>query len=313
MRGLLVINPRATTTSARVTDVLVHAFADELDLHVTMTTHRGHARKLGEQARIDGVDLVITLGGDGVIHEVVNGMLQDGPGSDVPMLATIPGGSGNVFARALGLPLDAVEASGQILDGLREGRSRTVGLGRVRIDEVQDAWFVVNAGLGIDAEIIDAMERHRKQGRQASPTRYLTTALRQYFQRTNRKHAALTVTRPGQPALDHVHLTIVQNTAPWTFFGPWPIDPCPLADFDTGLDLFALRKLSLFPALRTARRMIMSSAAGSSGSSIVVWHDQADFTVQADPATPMQIDGESLGPVRIARFTAVPCALRAIV
>jgi diacylglycerol kinase family enzyme len=313
MRGLLVINPRATTTSTRVTDVLVHAFADELDLSVTMTTHRGHAYKLGEQARLDGLDLVITLGGDGVIHEVVNGMLSDGPGDHVPMLATVPGGSGNVFARALGLPLDPVEATGELLDGLRERRTRTIGLGRVTIDGGEPQWFVANAGLGIDAEIIEAMDEQRKAGRAATPLRYLNTAVRQYFRRTDRKHPALTVTRSGSSAVDHVFVAIVQNTAPWTFFGSWPIDPCPQADFDAGLDLFAIRRLGIAPTLRATRRMVWSVSAGSTKRSIAVWHDQAAFTVQADRPTPMQMDGEALGRVRKAEFCAVPHALTTVI
>ena len=313
MRGLLVINPHATTTSARVTDVLVHAFADELDLSVTMTTHRGHAYKLGEQARLDGLDLVITLGGDGVIHEVVNGMLSDGPGPEVPMLATVPGGSGNVFARALGLPLDSVEATGELLDGLREQRTRTIGLGQVVIDDGEPRWFVANAGLGLDAEIIEAMDAQRRAGRTATPMRYLTTALRQYFARTDRKHPALTVTRSGSSTVDHAFVAIVQNTAPWTFFGSWPIDPCPQADFDAGLDLFAVRRLSIAPALRVVRRLIWSVSAGSTKRSIAVWHDQAAFTVQADRPTPMQMDGEAVGSVRKAEFRAVPNALTTVI
>ena len=96
---------------------------------VETTAHRGHAVTLAEQARRDGMDLVITLGGDGVVNEVINGLLCDGPGPQVPMLATVPGGSGNVFARALGLPADAVAAAGQLLDAIRLQRTRTIGLG----------------------------------------------------------------------------------------------------------------------------------------------------------------------------------------
>jgi diacylglycerol kinase family enzyme len=311
VRAELIINPRATTTSARVIDVLVHAFADELDLHVTMTTHAGHAHKIGEQARLDGTGLVITLGGDGVIHEVVNGLLTDGPGPDVPILATIPGGSGNVFARALGLPLDPVEAAGAILECLRADRFRSIGLGRVHSD-AGSRWFVANAGLGIDAEIIESMEQQRAAGHVATPNRYLRTALRQYFARTDRKHPALTIRRPGQPAIDQVSVTIVQNTAPWTYFGRWPIDPCPQADFDAGLDLFALRGLGVPTALRAVRRMVMSVSAGSTRRSLIVWHDQSTFTVEADRPIPLQTDGESAGRVRIAEFWSVPKALRTV-
>ena len=61
MRGLLVVNPHATTTSPRVRDVLVRALGDALDLEVVTTDHRGHARALGEGARREHLDIVEAL------------------------------------------------------------------------------------------------------------------------------------------------------------------------------------------------------------------------------------------------------------
>ena len=306
MRGLLVVNPRATTTSTRVTDVIVNALSHELDLQVTMTTHRGHGFELGRAARAQGLDIVITLGGDGVVNEVVNGLLEEGVGDDVPILATIPGGSGNVFARALGIPVDAVEATGEIMEAIREKRTRTIGLGTVN-----GRWFTSNAGVGLDAEIISAMEEQRSAGRTASPTRYLMTTLRQYFARTDRKNPALTLTSAAG-AEDGVFLAIVQNTAPWTYFGSWPIDPCPQASFDTGLDVFALRKLRVVSAMRAARRMLAHSTAGSTKDSIIVHHDLDSFTIRCSRPMPMQVDGESTPEVSVAEFASVSSALRVI-
>lgn len=102
-----------------------------MKLESITTEYRGHARDLGRQAaESDDIDLVVALGGDGTVNEVVNGLLHNGPDPDsLPRLAVVPGGSTNVFARALGLPNDAVEATGALLDALRERRERTVGLG----------------------------------------------------------------------------------------------------------------------------------------------------------------------------------------
>ena len=89
---------------------------------------------------------MVALGGDGTVNEVVNGILSEGVRPGLPDLAVVPGGSTNVFARALGMPASAVEATGQILEALREGRSRRVGLGKA-----DERWFTFCAGLGIDA------------------------------------------------------------------------------------------------------------------------------------------------------------------
>src|SRR6058998_2209575 len=79
MRALLVVNPAATTTSARTRDVLIHALASEMKLEAVTTEYRGHARDLGRQAaESKDIDLVVALGGDGTVNEVVNGLLHAG-------------------------------------------------------------------------------------------------------------------------------------------------------------------------------------------------------------------------------------------
>ncbi len=308
MRGLLVVNPHATTTSPRVTDVLVQALSRELDLEVTVTTHKGHGIEIGERARMEGLDIVVTLGGDGIIHEVVNGLLADGVREGLPRLATVPGGSGNVFARALGLPADPVEATGHLLDSVRNGNTRRIGLGRAA-----DRWFITNAGIGLDAEVIDAMEEQRRAGHTATPVRYLATVIRHTFWVTDRRNPRLSLRRPGRLTVDGVFHVIVQNTKPWTYFGTWPIQPCPDASFDTGLDVFALRSLDTTNTLRAARRMIMHAKSGSTRNSIVIWHDVDAFTVTVSVPKGLQIDGESIGLVTEVHFESVPDALEVFV
>jgi diacylglycerol kinase family enzyme len=306
-----VVNPKATTTSPRVIDLIVHALSDELDLDVTVTTHKGHGILLGELALQQGLDVVITLGGDGIVNEVVNGILANGPGPHVPRIATVPGGSANVFARTIGLPADSAEAAGQVLDALRAGTTRTIGLGRAG-----DRWFLANAGLGIDAEIIAAMEDHRKAGRAATPTRYLTTTLNEFFRGTNRKEPALTLTRPsadGTERLEGVFLAIIQNTSPWTYFGTWPISPCPDAEFDLGLDVFAVRRLRVPTALRAARRMLTRTTGGTAGGGLILWHDQECFTLSATRPVEFQIDGEGMGPTTEVVFRRHPDALTVVI
>lgn len=316
MRALLVVNPRATTTSTATADVIVGALAHELDLEVTFTTHRGHGVDLGNWALDNQIDAVIALGGDGVVNEVVNGILRDGTGPRIPALGVIPGGSANVFSRTLGIPNDPVEATGALLRSAREGRFRRIGVGHATFD-TGGRWFVVNAGLGIDAQIIATMERQRRAGKKASPGRYLLTTIQEYFR--TRQPVPMELRRSGSPPIQDVVVAIVQNTSPWTYFGTIPIDPCPHASFDTGLDLFAIRSLGPFTTVRIATRMLTRSGRGSARGSgrgeagtIVVWHDQASFHLSThDPGSlvAIQIDGEGLGTTREATFTSHPQAL----
>ena len=312
MRALLVVNPRATTTSARTREVIAHALSASIDLEVADTTHRTHATDLGRQARLDGLDVVLVLGGDGTVNEVVNGLLADGPGHDVPALGTIPGGSANVFSRSVGIPEDPIEATGLLIEAIEHKRSRTIGLGQAAYDG-RRRWFLCNAGLGVDAEIIEEMEKQRAAGLEATPARYFQTAVRQIAVRTERREPALVVRRPGVPDVEGVFLTIVQNSSPWTFLGPIPVDPCPRASFDTGLDLFAPRSLAVLHTLGHVRRMLLGRRTRYPFGGLLSLHDQSEMTVDATRPTPLQIDGEAVGPVTSVTFRSVPRALGVLV
>jgi diacylglycerol kinase family enzyme len=307
-RARLIVNPKATTTSARARDVLIHALRSDLDLEVTETTHRGHARTLAMSARSTGVDLVVGLGGDGTVNEIVNGLLADGPGVGVPKFALVPGGSTNVFARAVGLSDDQVEATGQILEALREGRSRRIGLGRA-----DDRWFTFTAGLGLDAEVVASVEERRAQGRRSTHSLYVRSAVGRFFGGTERHHGPLTLTVDGAEPLAGLFLVLVGNTSPWTFLGRLRVDPFPDASFDADLDVLALSRLSVGATLLAAGQILTPNGQVPWGKSVVHRHDVAHFVVRADPPVAFQVDGDYLGVRSRVDFTAVPQALDVVV
>ena len=304
---MLIANPHATATDWRVRDVIDAAFSSVVgELEVVTTTHRGHAGELAARAAMDGTEVLITLGGDGTIHEVVNGLLDAGSSSP-PVLATIPGGSANVFARACGLPNDPVQASGLMLRSLRQARHRSIGLGRAN-----GRWFTCNAGLGLDAEVIAAMERHRSGGKQASPSRYVTTALAQYFGSTDRREPRLTVLPGADAPVDHVFLSIVQNCSPWTYMGAVPVNACPEASFDKGLDVFALRDMRIIPSLRVTGRLLRGGGTKNRTKAGYSAHDQRSLTIVGRDEVAFQVDGEGLGLTRHVIFESVPNALKVL-
>jgi len=320
MRALLVVNPTATTTRPRTREVLVSALTAELDLEVVETTHRGHAIELGTRATREKFDVVVALGGDGTVNEVVNGLLADGPGADVPALGVVPGGSANVFIRALGAPRDPVDAAGLLLEALREGRRRTIGLGRAN-----DRWFIFCAGYGLDAAVVGRVERARARGRTATPGLYVRSAVAQYAGGPERRATSvelkLDAPGPGEIAVKadaeaepsgRFAAVIVQNCSPWTYLGPRPVNPCPEASFDAGLDLLALRGWGLPSTLRTVWQ-ILSPKPDPRGRQIVRRHDLSGFVLRSEPGLAAQVDGDYLGELTEMRFTAVPDALRVVV
>jgi len=309
VRALLIVNPRATSTTPLRRDVIARALASAVDLAVQETRYPGHATQLAGTAGGTGHDLVLTLGGDGTVNEVVNGIIRAGHGAArQPALAALPGGSANVFTRALGLPTDPVDAAGQIIGALSAGRARSIGLGLAG-----DRYFTSNAGLGLDAEVVRAVEGVRAQGRPATPVLYTWMTLRQFYRATDRRHPALSLDRDGQPRLGPLFLCIVSNSAPWTYLGRRAVQTSPQASFDTGLDVFALRSLRTVGTLRAVRQMLAGGERPPRGRHVVSLHDEAGLTVRADRPVAFQVDGEYVGERECVTFRSVPHALRVIV
>lgn len=341
MRALAVTNPNATSMSPRTRDVIVLALGSELKIDVAETAARGHAADLAAQARADGFDLVVAVGGDGTANEVVNGLLRGSSDTDVPRFAVVPGGNANVFARALGLPAEPIEATGVVIERLRAGRTRHISLGLLDADiisgegsgisAIADAgaadtnvrsvrrWFTFCVGLGLDAEVVRAVERHRADGVRATPQLFFRTALKQFF-RTDRSHPALTLERQDSDDDDAAtHPTaaetalfwaVITNTTPWTYFGDRPLEPTPEASFDTALDVFALRNLHALPAARLLRRLMTGKAPR--GRAVVTHHDEARLKFRARRPIAVQVDGEYLGDCLTASIVNAPRALAVV-
>jgi diacylglycerol kinase family enzyme len=310
---MLIVNPHATSTTPLRRDVIARALASELDLTVVQTRYRGHAAHFAAEAARDGHQLVLTLGGDGTVNEAVNGLLRAAPpgagGPETrPALATLPGGSANVFTRALGMPSDPVDATGRLLAALTGEGRRTIGVGLA-----EDRYFTINAGLGIDAEVVRAIEGLRADGQEASAGLYVWTTIRHFFGVTNRRQPALALELNGRPAAGRLFFAIVSNAAPWTYLGSRPINPSPEAAFNTGLDVFAARTLATLPTLGTLRYMLGIGQGGhAEPRHILSLHDESELVFRASRPIAFQVDGEYVGEREHVTFRSVPDALRVI-
>ncbi len=256
---------------------------------------------------------MVTFGGDGTVNEAVNGILDADAGDPpdpaaLPALTALPGGSANVFTGALGLPRDPVDATGQILRCLAEQRERTISLGTA-----DGRFFTSNAGLGLDAEVVRAMQGLRAHGRTVTPALWVRLALRQFYRQTDRRRPGIDVELDEGAAPDPVFVGIVSNTAPWTYLGTREVNANPRAGFDTGLDLFALRKLSTVSTFGAIGRMLTASRDRDlGGRHVLSYHDQARVLMRASRPIAFQIDGEYVGERQSVEFRSIPKALRVL-
>jgi diacylglycerol kinase family enzyme len=304
VRGLLIVNPQATTTTGNSADLAVRSLAGLIDLDVEHTRYRGHARELAAAAR---AELVIVLGGDGALNEAVNGLMSRPPGTGRgPLLAVIPGGGGNVFAQALGLPVDPAAAIARIRQVVETGRYRTIGLGLAG-----DRYFTFSAGLGLDAEAVGEVERLRASGRRESAALFAWAILRRYS-RTDRRRPALTLERDGQPATSELFMTAITNRSPWTYVHGRAMLPVPNPDFNSGLDVLALRKLRPTTIVSAIGQMLLRRNRPPRGRHVLTVTGLESLTVRSARPIAFQVDGDYLGETEAVKFQFVPDALRVV-
>jgi len=312
VRAVLIVNPNATSTTPAGRDLLAHALESRVGLVVTHTDHRGHAIEIAEAAKRDGTDVIIVHGGDGTVNEVVNGLLgkpgPDRPAADtLPAVAVVPGGSANVFARALGISPDPIEATNQLIDllGAHRGAWRRIGL----MDCVE-RWAVFTAGMGVDGDVVAAVEAQRAKGRKVTAGRYIRIAVREMLGSV-RDEPLLTVHLPDREPVSGVHFAFVSNASPWTYANARPVWTNPDTTFETGLGVFAVTTMNVAANLLVVRRML-SKKARIKGKHLIREDNLPWVRITSAEPIACQVDGDFLGMRDDMTFTAVPGALEVV-
>ena len=201
-RTLIIANPAAQSGAAREVAERLQRFLDmtartsQFDL--VMTDYMGHAKELAAQAQ--GYRTVIALGGDGVIHEVVNGLMTHDSHTR-PALAVLPVGSGNDFAQTLGIS----DFSGNDFAALLTCEMQRQDIGRVQSwnpaagsGEAAIEYYDQTLSVGIDAAIgLGTTDLRKKTGLTGAPL-YTLSGLEQFALRY--RNYPMTVNFDGAPA-----------------------------------------------------------------------------------------------------------------
>jgi YegS/Rv2252/BmrU family lipid kinase len=298
MRALLIANTNASTVTPRKMSVIQHALASELKLEVVLTKRKDHATHLARGAVHEGIDLVIALGGDGTVNEVVNGLA----GTPVPM-AILPGGGTNVLARSLGIPEDTVEATGHLIANL-QNEPRRVSVGRA-----EGRYFTFGCGIGLDGAIVRDVERRQRLKKTAGEWYYVWSGFR-IFAAVDKRVPSVAI-RWGedlQHGRDGLFLAICQKTTPFTYLGRRQMRICPEANLDLGLDCLAIDRLDTRFVLRIVAQMF-TSARHIQNRHVLYLHDQPRIEVTSLRTLPVEMDGEYIGDRDRLLLESVPDAL----
>ncbi len=148
-RVKIILNPVADMRNAwKVANDLRPIVAEYGNADWSGTVYPTHATELAKQAAEAGYDRVIAMGGDGTVHEVINGIMQV-PKEHRPILGVVPVGSGNDFAHALGIPLQSDKA---LVCALNDSPG-SIDLGVMTDEHGRQEYFDNTLGIGFDAVV----------------------------------------------------------------------------------------------------------------------------------------------------------------
>lgn len=161
-KRLVILNPtsRQGTSGESAPAVKMHLHAGDHDF--VITERPGHATELAAGA--SAYDVVVACGGDGTVHEVVNGLMQI-PAETRPALAIVPTGSGNDTCRAYGIPLEIAQACAVVLADHRVGAD---------LGKCNDIYFNNSMSVGLDSLVSVRAEDLKRFGLSGIPLYGLT-------------------------------------------------------------------------------------------------------------------------------------------
>jgi YegS/Rv2252/BmrU family lipid kinase len=147
----LILNPMADLGRAWNTANDLRPIAQEFqgELSWSGTVYPTHAIELAKQAAEEGCDIVVAMGGDGTVHEVMVGLMQI-PENKRPMLGVVPIGSGNDFAYSMGITKDPARA---LASALKAEDIQAVDVGKITDEHGRIEYFDNTLGIGFDAVV----------------------------------------------------------------------------------------------------------------------------------------------------------------
>ncbi len=310
---LIVRNPcaRRAPSEAALREAAEPLRAHGVAIDLRSTSAPGHARELATEAASDGVELLVAAGGDGTIHEAMNGLA----GSETA-LAAVPAGTGNVWAREAGIPRNSARALAWI-EGARRVR---IDLGRAGFEgpggEREERRFLLMCSTGLDAAVVQRIGGGGWAKRWLGPVPYGLRGTERLL-RAPAAHTRIAIEGPEAAAIERSLLfAIAGNTR--LYGGVARLTGNARAD-DGLLDLVAFCGASLASRLSLGARTVPRALGrGIRGPLAPLLGGSADYrraaAIRIEPETPLavQADGEYLGNTPLT-LTVEPRALDVLI
>ena len=256
-----------------------------------LVTKKRALRKRAKKAAKAKVDVVVAVGGDGAVLQVVNAIAES-----KTALGIVPKGTGNLLAGNLDIPHDLAKAVHVIVTG----RPRRIDLGRVTVDGTERD-FAVACGVGFDAVVMDATEA--KQKRRWGKLAYVANAIREGAKMRDATHE---ITIDGVTTTTNAAQVFIANLGRIGSL----VEPRRRVIPDDGLlDVIVVRASGPLSGLRAGLDVLAQRDLGETDSGRVERHRARDVSITSTPRQLVEIDGSVIGQTPLTASIR-PAALR---
>jgi YegS/Rv2252/BmrU family lipid kinase len=292
-RYLIIVNPEAKHGETTKLEPVIEKLLASVPHDTVETTGPGHATEL--VAAASGYGVVVAVGGDGTVHEVLNGLMRR-PAEERPALAVLPTGSGNDTCRTLGIPFDVSQAALRLAPGAQQ---------RFDVGICNGEYFNNSFAAGLDAKVTAKAVEYKVTKQRSGLWLYLTSLMHVLFK--DLAPFDVGVGFDGS-APQPVQTLIIAITNGPTYGGGFRITPG--ADPRDGLfDVCMIDPLGLGGALR---RLPFVIAGKHTKMPVVHMSRHTSATITSDVPLPAQLDGEVLLE-RSYEISMLPAAIACIV
>ncbi len=286
---------------ARVSELLT---AKGVTYSESFTEYKYHAIELTKEALKAGYRKILTLGGDGAIHEILNGVMTQ---SEVPTqevtIAMIPVGSGNDWPRYHQIPLKDLDAAVEVIVRGKEMIQDVVKVETINNGNPYTRYMVNIGGLGFDAQVCHLFEAAKKKGKSGDAQYY--KCLMQGFLWYKCPH--FTVKVDGEPFYEGPAFSVALGNGRYCGGG---MMETPQAVIDDGLlDVTVVKKLWKGKFLFSVKRLFKGTILEM--KEVIAARAKHTIEIDATPASFMEVDGEPVG-CSPAKCTIIPSAVKVV-
>jgi diacylglycerol kinase (ATP) len=297
-RTVIILNPTAGRRRGQALRSRLEALLNShKGWEIRETSHRGHGRELARQAQDEGAEIVAAAGGDGTLSEVLNGLMSGSRGS---ALAVIPAGTGNDFARHLGIGINLELA----VNTLFEGEAKPIDIGKITLSGQSHFWLNI-CGCGFDAKVAHRINTSRSHPllRHIKGTPAYIAAVGGELLRL--RATALRLELDGQATEERTVLCAIANSS--SYGGGMLVAPEAslhdgLFDLCTIGDASRMEFVRAFPGVFSGRHVKHPK---------VTMRRAASIRLESNRPLPVLVDGDVLGTTP-AEIDMLPCALRVL-